>query len=306
MARERLWLLGLLVLLGIGWGLTQPLSKIAVSEGYQPLGLVFWQLAIGAGMLCVVTVLRGRTVPLGPRYLRLYALLAVLGTIVPNSASFAAARHLPSGVLSIVLSLVPMVAFPIALSLGMDRFRWGRVAGLLLGLLGVVILARPGALPVTWGWLLVAVIAPCCYALEGNVVARWGTLDLDPLQTLAGMSLVGAILALPLAALTGQWIPPAPPWGAPDVALVLAALIHALVYSAYVWLVGIAGSVFAAQVSYLVTGSGVIWAMVLLKEQYSGEVWVALVFMFAGMSMVQPRSNRNTSRGAVSPGMTRT
>ena len=39
-------LVALLVLLGIGWGVTQPLAKIAVSDGYRHFGLVFWQLAI--------------------------------------------------------------------------------------------------------------------------------------------------------------------------------------------------------------------------------------------------------------------
>ncbi|MCP4818147.1 MAG: EamA/RhaT family transporter, partial [Shimia sp.] len=37
---------GILLAIGAGWGLTQPLTKIAVSEGYEPLGLIFWQLAI--------------------------------------------------------------------------------------------------------------------------------------------------------------------------------------------------------------------------------------------------------------------
>jgi drug/metabolite transporter (DMT)-like permease len=62
-----------------------------------------------------------------------------------------------------------------------------------------------------------------------------------------------------------------------------------MVYSAYVWLVGRAGSVFAAQVSYLVTGFGVLWSMALLGERYSGYVWAALALMFAGLALVQPR-----------------
>jgi hypothetical protein len=38
----------LLIALGMIWGLTFPLTKIAISTVYQPLGLVFWQLVIVA------------------------------------------------------------------------------------------------------------------------------------------------------------------------------------------------------------------------------------------------------------------
>ena len=51
-----------------------------------------------------------------------------------------------------------------------------------------------------------------------------------------------------------------------------------------------AGAVFAAQVAYLVTGFGILWAMLLLAERYSGWVWLALGLMFAGLFLVQPRA----------------
>jgi hypothetical protein len=61
--------------------------------------------------------------------------------------------------------------------------------------------------------------------------------------------------------LTGHFIDPRGPWGAPEAAIVLSSLVHAGVYAGYVWMVGRAGAVFAAQVSYLVTPFGVLWAM---------------------------------------------
>jgi drug/metabolite transporter (DMT)-like permease len=294
-------LIALLVVLGAGWGMTQPLAKIAVSEGYRHFGLVFWQLAIRAVALGLLNTLRGRGLPFTARHLRLYLLIALIGTVLPNSASYQAAVHLPSGVLSILLSLVPMFAFPIALGLGIDRFSARRLAGLGAGLLGVVLLVAPEAsLPdrAMVAWIPVALIAPFFYGLEGNVVAKWGTAGLDPIQTLFGASLVGMGLAAPLALATGQWIaPPAPAdWGAPDTALVASSLIHASVYAGYVWLVGRAGSVFAAQVSYLVTAFGILWAKLLLGESYSPWIWAALGLIMAGLMLVQPRP-----RGGLAP-----
>jgi drug/metabolite transporter (DMT)-like permease len=127
------------------------------------------------------------------------------------------------------------------------------------------------------------------YGLEGNVVARWGTYGADAVQVLLGASLVGAVMVLPLALLSGQFIDPRGPWGRPDLALMASSCVHAVVYTSYVWLVGRAGSVFAAQVSYIVTVAGVGWAMVLLGERYSGGVWLAMLFLLAGVFLVQPR-----------------
>ena len=289
---ERLGLVLVLVLLGAGWGITQPLAKIAVTAGYSHFGIVFWQLAIGAVALGALCLARGRRLPLGPRHLKLYVIIALIGTILPNSASYQAAGHLPAGVISILISLVPMFAFPIALALGIDRFSGLRLAGLAAGLLGVVLIVAPEASlpdPAMILWVPMALVAPFFYGLEGNYVAKWGTEGLDPIQTLFGASLIGCAIALPLAVGSGQWIDPRPPWGLRDLAVAGIALVHACVYAGYVWMVGRAGAVFAAQVSYLVTLWGILWARLILGESYSGWVWGALALMMAGLFLVQPR-----------------
>jgi drug/metabolite transporter (DMT)-like permease len=290
--RERGFLFAMLACLGAGWGLTQPLTKIAVSEGYRQFGLIFWQLAITAALVGGVALLTGRTLPLTRPALRCYLIIALVGTVLPNAASYQAAVYLPSGILSILLSLIPMLALPLALAMGNDTFQWRRIAGLGLGLVGVLLIALPEtSLPdrAMLAFLPLALIAPFFYAFEGNYVARWGTAGLDPVQVMAGASITGLVIALPLALLSGQWIDPRGPWERPDHALVLASVIHAGVYTGYVWIVGRAGAVFAAQVSYLVTGFGVIWAMVLLGERYSLWVWAAFGVMIVGLVLVQPR-----------------
>lgn len=281
-----------LIVMGAGWGVTQPLSKIAVSEGYRHFGLVFWQMVIGAAALGLVQAVRRKRLRFDPAALRVYVFIALVGTIIPNSASYEAIRHLPSGLVSILLALVPMFAFPIALLLGNERFVLLRFLGLALGLFGVLLIVAPeGSLPDRSMVLYVprALIAPLFYGLEGNAVARWGTAGLSPLEVLLGASLVGAVLVLPVSLATGQFIDPRPPWGAPELALIAASLIHVAVYTTYVWLVGRAGPVFAVQVSYLVTGFGVLWAILILSEGYSGWVWGAMAVMMLGMFLVQPR-----------------
>ena len=291
-SRQVLFFSAILVVLGAGWGVTIPLTKIAVSTGYGHFGLIFWQLVIGTALMGGLSLIRGTGVPLNASTLRVCVVIALVGTLIPNSASYQAAVHVPAGILSILLSMIPMFAFPIALAMGLDRFMWRRLLGLFVGLCGVMVLVLPGvssALQTPVFWMLIALIAGLCYAMEGNIVAKWGTAGLDPIQVLFGASVVGAVAVLPLTLLSGQWINPVELATPAGQALIASSVAHVLVYAGYVWLVGRAGPVFTIQTSYLVTGFGILWAKVILDEAYPPAVWAALALIFAGMYMVQPR-----------------
>lgn len=295
--QEKLFFTGVLILLGAGWGVTMPLTKIAVSTGFGHYGLIFWQLVIGSLMMGLLSALRGKGLSLAPRRvgwgpLRICVIVALIGTLIPNTASYQAAVHVPSGVLSILLSMIPMFAFPVALAMRLDEFSWRRFGGLCVGLVGVLLIVGPGvttAMGVPVFWVLIALIAGICYAMEGNIVAKWGTAGLDAIQVLFGASVLGAIAVLPLAISSGQFIPPAALNSTAGQALIAASLAHTGVYAGYVWLVGRAGPVFTVQVSYLVTGFGIFWAKLILDEAYPAAVWGALALMFLGMYLVQPR-----------------
>ncbi len=286
---SRWFFVAVLITLGVGWGSTQSLGKMATATGHQPFGLIFWQLLVGAGVLGAVSLVRGKGMVFSRPAMTFYVVVAVIGTLIPNATFYASVVHLPAGIMSILISTVPFLAFPMALALGLDRFSAGRLAGLALGLVGVALIASPaGGGAVSIGWLLVALVGPLFYAIEANFVARGGTAGMDAVQAMFGVSVVGSLLAAPIAFGTGQWVDPFP-MGQAEWALVISSVVHAVVYASYVWLASRAGSVFASQTAYLVTGSGVIWAMLLLGERFSPMVWVALVVMLAGVALVQPR-----------------
>ena len=133
---------------------------------------------------------------------------------------------------------------------------------------------------------MVALGAPFFYAAEANYLAVRPPLGLDPVATLLGASMVGAVIAAPIAVASGSFIDLTRPWGAAEWALLASSLLHALAYTGYVWLVGIAGPVFSSQVAYVVTVSGVLVSAVALGEDYSGWVWGALVAMIGGLALI--------------------
>ncbi|RYI20519.1 MAG: DMT family transporter, partial [Acetobacteraceae bacterium] len=268
------------------------LGKIATQTGHGAFGLIFWQQVVMVVVLGAIALVRRKGMKLTGPAIRFYVWVAVLGTIIPNGTFYSSVAHLPSGIMSIIIAMIPMLAFPMALALGMDRFSMARLGGLALGLTGVALLAGPGAaLPdaTAAAWLPVALVGPLFYAMEATFVAWRGTQGMDALQAMLGASLAGLILCLPVMLVAGQGYWPGP-IGKDDLALALSSALHALLYATYVWLAATAGSVFAAQSSYLVTAAGMIWAMVLLGERPSATVWLALAVMLAGVALVQPRA----------------
>jgi drug/metabolite transporter (DMT)-like permease len=219
-------------------------------------------------------------------------IIAFIGTILPNYASYSAAVHVPGYALAICIAAVPMFAFPIAISIGNERFSILRFLGLICGMAGVAILVLPEAsLPDKMAVLFIpiALAAPFFYGIEGNYIAKFGTLHHTAIETLWGASLIGMVVVLPPTLWSGQWINPMNGIGAPELALIASSVLHALVYAGYVWLVSRVGATFAAQVSYFVTLFGVAWSVLLLNETLTIYLFIALGFMLLGMALVTPK-----------------
>jgi drug/metabolite transporter (DMT)-like permease len=285
----------ILAAIGIGWGATQPLGKIAASTGHPAFGLIFWQLVVCVLVLGALTLARGKGLPLHRRALEFYVVVAFLGTLIPNYTFYYSVARLPAGIMSIVISTIPLIAFPIALALGTDRYSTRRMVGILLGLSGVLLIALPQAsLPdrAMVAFLPVAMIGPLFYALENTFVAARGTDGMDPLQAMLGASIAGVVFCVPLMLLMGHWfaMPLSP--GRAEWALIVSSALHALLYASFVWLASRAGSVFVSQSAYFTTASGIVWAMVLLGERFSPWVWAAAGVMLCGLALVAPRQRQ--------------
>lgn len=282
--------IAVLVVAGATWGVSIPLMRVAVSTGYQPLGLIVWQNAIMAVMLAIAMLAIRLPPPSPRRNLDLFLVVAIAGSVLPAYFSFLTAGLLPAGVRAILLALVPMCVLPMALALGFERPDTRRTLGVLLGAVAVALIVGPqpgGGAAVALGPVLLTIIAPVSYGVEANYLAWRGSNALHPFQLLLGASVLSTAVAWPLAEATGQMAWPTN-WGAAEAAAVAISLLNALAYSGYVWLVGRAGSVFASQVAYLVTGFGVVWSKVLLGESYGLGVWAAFALMLAGIALIQP------------------
>lgn len=278
-----------LIVFGAGWGIMQPLTKIAVDGGFQPFGVMVWQ---GLSSLLIGGALAARYgVPRGGLQWLFCAQVATLGTLIPHFASFTAIAHLPAGLIAIIMALIPIFAMGLAGVFGLERMTLARSIGVALGLIAIVIIAATrteiGSGPL---WAVgVAVIAPLCYGINSTITATRGMAGLHPMQAVAGAAVLFLPVAMIAAVVTGQLRGIG--LDGPSLAVLASVIGHSVIYAGYLWLLTRSGAVFASQTAYLVTGFGVIWSMLLLDERYSGWVWIALALILAGLTLVRPRES---------------
>jgi len=283
-----------LLLLGTVWGSTIVITKHVVSTGHQALGLIFWQLLLGAVLLSFVARFKRAPLPMSWLHIRFYTVVALIGTLVPNTFTYIAAAHLPAGLLSIGIATVPMFALIVALVIKSERFNGIRMLGIGLGAIAIMLVLGPKADFTHQGvgfFMLLALVAPFFYGVEGSYLAHNTPPKIDALTTLQGASIIGLIICTPITLATGSWVDLTQTWTSVEWAILVNSLLHVITYTGYIWLVGRTGAVFASQVAYIVTLSGVFLGIIILGERHGPLVCLALGFMLTGLALVQPKNN---------------
>lgn len=281
-----------MLFMGLVWGLSFSMGKIAMTSGGTPLGVAFWQSIVSGALLLIYTFVRGRPMPLHRQALKMYVVLALLGTAIPASCFYFAAPHVPAGVLSITVALIPMLTYGLALLLRSERLSWIRFTGIFCGAISILLLVGPenslpdrAALP----WVLLACLSALCYSLENVYLAMPSLPDIGPIRVACGMNVMAAIILGPTAILSGHMFIPSFPFGTVEWTIIGLGVITAVAYSMFVMTIAMAGPLFASQVGYVVTLAGVFWGMAIFGETHSNWVWASLGIMIVGMALVTPR-----------------
>ena len=288
----------ILIILGLGWGLSFTLGKIAITAGGTPIGLTFWQsLFSGLILLAYVFFRHGKIIIPKIMFLPI-VIITFLSVVIPNIIFYACVEHLDAGVLSISVSVIPLFTYLIAMGLRMDRFKIRRVLGLITGFCALLILILPeNSLPDKRDipWVLLALNCALCYALENIYIDRLALQNFGPIRLVCAVSFVSAIITFLLSLLMDQFFILQPTNLYLFISTLGLGFISATAYSIFIYLIGRAGSVFSSQVGYLVTFFGVVWGIIILGETHSVFVWISLVMIMMGIFLVQPKQNNEST-----------
>jgi drug/metabolite transporter (DMT)-like permease len=278
--------------MGVAWGLSFSLGKVAATGGAHPFGISFWQCWTAAALLLSIAWLRGRPVSITPSMAGFFLIIGVLGLVVPTALFYYAASRVSAGVLSISVAVVPILTFLASVLCGVEKFVVGRLAGVALGLLAIVFLVAPAeSLPdrSQLPWVLLAFGSGVCYATLNMVLSLKKPAGIDSFTVTCGMFIAAALTMVPIVWLTGGFAPLAWPPGPVEFSMTGLGIISFTAYTLYLHLIGFAGPVFTSQVANLVTLCGVLWGMILFGERHSAWIWLSLMTMMAAVALVAPR-----------------
>jgi drug/metabolite transporter (DMT)-like permease len=208
------------------WGIPYLFIKVAVDDGVSPGFLAWVRVTLGAVVLLALAwragtlpSLRGRARPLA-----LYGLFEIA---IPFPLIAAGEQRVASSLAAILIATAPLIVALLALRYDhAERATGSRLAGLLIGLAGVVALmgidlaGRSGEL-LGAGAILIAAVG---YAI-GPMLLKRHLADLDPRATMGASLAIAAVLLTPAAAL-------APPSRVPSASALLSLLVLGLLCTA--------------------------------------------------------------------------
>jgi drug/metabolite transporter (DMT)-like permease len=275
------WLL--LLTLALLWGGSFFFGKLALAE-LPPITVVLGRLALAAVMLALLLVLTGRRMPRDMRSWLRFAAMGALNNAIPFSLIMWGQTQITSGLASILNAVTPLSTAVLAHLLTSDEKLTGaRLAGVLLGLGGVIVMVGPTALAGLGGDVAAqaaCVLATVSYGLAGIYGRRFR--GEPPMVTAAGQVTASTVMILPLALLLEQpWtlaMPSAITWAALGGAALLST---ALAYIVYFRILATAGATnlllvtFLMPVVALLLGTGVLHE-VIKPPEFAGMVLIAL------------------------------
>ena len=287
----------LLLLGGISYGGIFSANKLAAGVSFPVFAYTFW-IALFAGLaLLIVGGFTGNLPPASRAHLLQYLRLALLAVMLPVLATAIAARELPAGVITLVLTLVPGVTYLMSFAIRMERFEAMSLAGLALGAGGVLLIVLPEqSLPEAgaWMWMLVALVAAIAAAGSNVVAAAYRPPKTHSLALACGILLAAAVVMLPVMLIAdGPYLFADAGWHG-IAGMAWAAVIHCVTFYCFQEVTRRAGAVFFAQFNYLVVAAGIFWALILFDETLSIWVWAALACMVVGIWLVNTGARRRT------------
>ncbi|HEV7716655.1 MAG TPA: DMT family transporter [Steroidobacteraceae bacterium] len=274
-----------LIALGAIWGASFLFMRVSAKD-FGPFALVEIRLALGAIVL-LPFLWSARSRFSGALWLRL-AGIAAINSAVPFTLFAWGAERAPAGIGAITNAMaVPFTAMVAFMFFG-EQIGMRRAWGLVLGFIGVIVLAsgRTGGGTTVWPAALAGATAALLYGVGGNLLRRYLT-GIPASAVASATSICASALVAPMAIVT--WPHHSIPLVSWISAVLLGVVCTGLAYVLYYRLIHRIGAPRAATVTYIIPLFGVLWAWLLLDEALTPSMAVAGALILSGVALSQTR-----------------
>ena len=293
----------MLVALSILWGGSFFFTGVAVKE-LPPFTIVFLRVGLAAVILNIVIRLMGLRMPGEGRVWLAFFGMGFLNNALPFTLFVWSQTHIASGVASILNATTPLFTVIVAhLFTNDEKMTGNRLAGVLIGFLGVIAMIGPRALAELGasgaaGQSAIATLAELAclaaalsYGFAGVFGRRFKRMGIAPLITATGQVTASSLMLLPVALLAEHpWTLPAPSPAAIGAILGIAALSTALAYVLYFRILATAGATNLLLVTFLIPVSALILGTLVLGEKLLATHLVGMALIGLGLAAIDGRA----------------
>ncbi len=268
------------------WGIPYLLIRVAVRD-LAPGTLVFARTAIGGMILLPLALRGGGFAPVLRRWRPLVA-FTVIEMAIPWLLLSDAEKKLTSSLAGLLIAAVPLVGVFVARLVGADdRVDALRLAGLLLGLVGVAMLVGLDFGQLNAGALAEVAVVVIGYAVAPVIMAR-RLADLPSIPVVSASLLLTAVGYLPYALLRPPHSLPAEAVGS---VLVLGTVCTAVAFVLFFALISDIGPARATVFTYVNPAVAVLFGVTVLGERFTLGLAVGFPLILAGSVLAARRSN---------------
>ena len=273
-----------LTVLGAIWGASFMFMRVAAPE-FGAFALVEMRLAPGALILLPFLWMQRRHFPL--RRWPILALIGAINSAIPFALFAWAAQHAPAGIGAICNAMTVLFTALVASAFFGERIGSRRGIALVVGFVGVLVLASAKVAGASVGGAVAAgTLAALLYGFGANMVRKYLT-GTPPAAVAASTLSCAALLMLPMA--IAEWPASSPSLQAWLSAGLLGVLCTGIAFVMFYNLIKRVGASRAVVVTYIVPLFGVIWAWLLLDEPVTWSMAVAGVLIVGSVAMSQKR-----------------
>jgi drug/metabolite transporter (DMT)-like permease len=268
------------------WGVPYLLIRVAVRD-LTPGTLVFARTAIGGVILLPLVLRSGGFAPVLRRWRPLLA-FTIIEMAIPWLLLSDAETRMTSSLAGLLIAAVPLVGVFVARLLGADdRVDALRLAGLLLGVIGVGMLVGLDFGQLHAGALAEVAVVVVGYAVAPVIMAR-RLADLPSIPVVSASLLLTAIGYLPYAVLRPPDSLPAEAIGS---VLVLGSVCTALAFVLFFALINDIGPARATVFTYVNPAVAVLFGVTVLGERFTLGLAIGFPLILAGSVLAARRSN---------------
>ncbi len=292
---------GLLIVLSIVWGGSFFFVEVAL-DGVPPFTLVLVRVGLAAATLQIYLVISGNALPSGFGIWVSFLAMGLMNNAVPFALITWGQTEIASSLAAILNATTPLFTVLVAhVWTDDERLTSSRVAGVLAGFIGVMIMVGSDALAGIGSGLfaqLAILGAAISYAFAGVFGRRFKRLGMTSAQTATGQLTGATVLLLPVAFIWDRpWAIPIPSATIILAVLGLALFSTALAYIIYFRVLANAGATNLLLVTFLVPVSAGLLGVVVLGEHLTGNQLVGMLLIGIGLAAIDGRPLAVLRRG---------